>query len=341
METTGQYRKSFIILAAIAVAGLVLQMLGGGVDTSLLAWPVSGIVAAVVVLVIAGLVLYREKPFFRRLTGVPFSVSLISAMLLACLVMGLVPQHGMPVGGLLSRAGLYAVTSSWPFVLLYLTLLVTLGCIVANTVAVSGLRRWGFLLNHFGLWLVLFGAGVGSADYVELTLRIDEGRTATHASDRDGRQRAMPFSIGLDDFRMETYPVRWGVIDIRTGKFQPERRPVFHDTEQEAFAAGGHDGRHLLVASTAPEPSFFASDITVGSGGHTESVTVEVNHPYRRGSWTLYQYGYDTAAGEGSRYSIFQLVRDPWLPVVYAGIVLLALGALPLFLSASKKTPAR
>lgn len=310
-----------------------MQLASGGLDVSLLAWPVSLIAAALIVITVAGITLYREKPLFRLLTGVPFSVSVIGAMLVCFLVMGLVPQHGIPPGGLLSRAGIYTVASSWPFILLYLTLLVSMGCLVAGVVADSGFRRWGFLLNHAGLWLVLLGAGLGSADYRDLRVRINEGETAVHAENRaTGMPATMPFAVRLDDFRMEVYPVRWGLVDIRTDRFQPEKHPVFYETEEEAFAANPSPGVHERIASTVPEPSSFASDIAVfAPHGAEERATVGVNRPYRRGSWSVYQYGYDSRAGNDSQYSVLQLVRDPWLPVVYAGIAMLAAGAFSMF----------
>lgn len=333
------YWRSIIALAALFVVGLALQLLLGDVPILLFAWPVSGIAAAVVVLAIVGLSLYRDRQFFHRLTGIPFSVSLIGAWLIGCLAMGLVPQHGPGMGGWVARLGLYSVASSWPFMIIYLILLVSLGCIVVNAVAVSGFRRWGFLLNHTGLWLVLLGAGIGGADFREMTVRIDEGATATHADGRTGAREHMPFAVRLDDFRMEEYPVRWGIVDVRTRKFQPEGKPMFYDTEREAFAANADDGGggHLLVASTVPEPSHFSSSVTIITPNGEDPAVVEVNHPYRRGSWSLYQFGYDTQAGKESSWSVFQLVRDPWLPVVYAGIAMLAVGALSLFRTKRKK----
>ena len=37
----------------------------------------------------------------------------------------------------------------------------------------------------------------------------------------------------------------------------------------------------------------------------------------------------------------FELVRDPWLPAVYAGIIMMVLGAVYLFVNAPKGTEER
>ncbi len=56
--------------------------------------------------------------------------------------------------------------------------------------------------------------------------------------------------------------------------------------------------------------------------------TIRVNQPLRVDGWWLYQKGYDTARPDGRRWSQIEAIRDPWLPAVYAGLVLMALGAL-------------
>lgn len=50
-----------------------------------------------------------------------------------------------------------------------------------------------------------------------------------------------------------------------------------------------------------------------------------VNHPARYRGYRIYQSGYDTIGGS---YSILKIVRDPWLPVVALGALLLAIAAI-------------
>ena len=73
-------------------------------------------------------------------------------------------------------------------------------------------------------------------------------------------------------------------------------------------------------------PKRFASDISVHTkGGNTVRGVVEVNKPLKVGGWKIYQYDYDeTRPGE---VSIFEIVRDPWLPLVYTGIFMMLAGA--------------
>ncbi len=89
--------------------------------------------------------------------------------------------------------------------------------------------------------------------------------------------------------------------------------------------AAGDDFR---FAMSLPRPKRFASRLTIlKKGEQPYATTVEVNRPVRIDGWELNQLSYDETAGKASRWSVLEAVRDPWLPVVYFGIGLLALGA--------------
>ena len=76
-------------------------------------------------------------------------------------------------------------------------------------------------------------------------------------------------------------------------------------------------------------PKRFASEVNIMTkSGKNIHTTIDVNKPVEVEGWKIYQYGYDTAAGPQSQISIFELVRDPWLPLVYIGIGLMLAGAL-------------
>lgn len=86
------------------------------------------------------------------------------------------------------------------------------------------------------------------------------------------------------------------------------------------------------------EPRRFASDIKVYTqSGQKQTALVEVNHPSEIEGWKIYQLSYDETKGKWSDVSIFELVRDPWLPVVYTGIWMLIAGAIWMFITASQR----
>ena len=81
----------------------------------------------------------------------------------------------------------------------------------------------------------------------------------------------------------------------------------------------------------------YMSDVTVYTkSGMAVRDTIRVNKPLSVSGWKIYQYSYDEAKGGMSDISVFELVRDPWLPYVYLGIFMMLAGAVWLFLQPSK-----
>ncbi len=87
------------------------------------------------------------------------------------------------------------------------------------------------------------------------------------------------------------------------------------------------------------EPKRFTSNVIVyAKDGSRKEQIVEVNKPLEINGWTIYQYSYDEAKGRWSQLSVFELVKDPWLPIVYIGILLMLAGAVYLFVTAPVKS---
>lgn len=86
------------------------------------------------------------------------------------------------------------------------------------------------------------------------------------------------------------------------------------------------------LALTNPEPKKYASKVEyVTKDGRRDTVTIEVNKPFKINGWKIYQSSYDSSRGRWSKVSVLEFVRDPWLPVVYVGIFMMIAGALYIF----------
>lgn len=93
------------------------------------------------------------------------------------------------------------------------------------------------------------------------------------------------------------------------------------------------------LAMPLQEVKRYTSHVTLYTEeGHTRKSLIEVNHPVMMEEWMIYQYSYDDTMGKYSDTSVFELVRDPWLKVVYTGIFMLLAGALFLFFAGPKKS---
>lgn len=82
------------------------------------------------------------------------------------------------------------------------------------------------------------------------------------------------------------------------------------------------------VVMTIPEVKKFSSDIDIlTKDGERISAILEVNKPFSYKGWKIYQLSYDDKMGKWSNLSVLELVKDPWLPLIYFGIFMMIAGA--------------
>ncbi|MBR3080915.1 MAG: cytochrome c biogenesis protein ResB [Prevotella sp.] len=179
--------------------------------------------------------------------------------------------------------------SFWPFVLIYVYIDLILGLVILRQIRTAAANFSLFTL-HFSL---LSHLGL----FLALT-------TAT-LGNADMQRVKMITAIGEPEWRALTQEgaVKEMPIAIELKKFV-----------METYDDGS--------------PKRFASEIQIltKTGKNIETI-VDVNKPYEVDGWKIYQYGYDTQMGAQSQISILELVSDPWLPLVYAGIYMMLAGA--------------
>ena len=76
-----------------------------------------------------------------------------------------------------------------------------------------------------------------------------------------------------------------------------------------------HKGMHFVKS--------YKSTILIKDGDALKKSVIEVNKPFSFGGYDFYQYGYDE---EYPSQTVLQVVKDPGLPLVYAGYFILLLG---------------
>lgn len=171
------------------------------------------------------------------------------------------------------------IHSSACFAILMFLLLVSLSLAI-----LKGIYRhagWTFLLNHTGIFLILFASYFGSPDVVRGKMIVSRNEPSQVAYDKQGRAILLPFQTTLHNFRIDYYD----------------------------------DGR---------SPRQYTSTLLVND---IDTMITSVNHPGKVSGYSLYQDSYDQ---ESQRYSVIQVVRNPWLPVTFCGMMLLALGSIML-----------
>lgn len=269
-----------LVCVVFVVAGLLLQTLLGPVRWDGMAWPVNGMVLAVLVLGILLMTAFRGKVrLFRWMATLQSGIPAMVTCAMLTVLMGVTRQ--VPSGHVPTEPiGITAMLSFWPFVLSYFWLMVLVGM-----TCMTRLRpRWRnvpFLLNHLGIFIALVAGTLGNADMQRLRMIVQEGKTESRAFDERRMAHEVPIAIELHDFSIQESPAL-----------------------------------------------SYLSDVTVHTkSGITQRDTIRVNKPLSFRGWKIYQYGYDEAKGAESDISIFELVRDPWLPYVYLGIFMMLAGA--------------
>ena len=291
-----RYRESISIVSGVVVVGFLLQLTVGAVNFSLFRYPVNLFFGCIILLFLFVLSFFRDKMFYRWFSGIPFAVTVIAAMLILALVLGLTPyQSG------------HLITSSWPFVLVYLLLLLSLGALIIRRLFNFRRKDYAFYLNHTGLWIWLFAAGLGAADLERYLMQVYEGEIEWRASNYKNEIKELPIAIELINFDMEVYP------------------PC-------------PDPNSLPLGEGWGGAKRFMSDIRIyREGKDIDSALLEVNKPCRAGAWMIYQHSYDTSAGKMSKYSVMELVYDPWLIPACIGIWMLAAGSVCMLWAGNKK----
>ena len=180
--------------------------------------------------------------------------------------------------------------SFWPFVLIYVYLTVILGVVTLKRIH-SLTSHLSPLTSHIAFLLNHLGL------FIALT-------TAT-LGNADMQRVKMICSVG-----------------------QPEWRAMEQGGGVKEMPIGIELKKFIMETYDNGAPKRFASEIQIlTKTGKNIGTTIDVNKPYEVDGWKIYQYGYDTQMGAKSQITILELVRDPWLPLVYTGFYMMLAGA--------------
>ncbi len=105
----------------------------------------------------------------------------------------------------------------------------------------------------------------------------------------------------------------------RIVRFGPRRVRLPFTITLEDFRKKDYPGTMMAMA--------YESDVVINAPGHdNERLTIYMNHPFKYKDWKVYQSGY-----LGDTVSIFSVMRDPGLPTIYTGCIVLCVGILVTF----------
>ena len=227
------------MVAGLLLTGLALQMATGGLNQAAISWPVNLYVGAgFTSLLILGWILKgrNKKSTVYWLATIPAAITSIAMVTFLVLIMGFTLQEDAQNPVWVQKLGLSNMTGSWPFLLGITYFMASLGMATIKRVIPFKGRNIGFFLNHAGLYIIILGGLLGSADLKRYTMQLYEGEIVWFAADQHGHQIEMPLALELISFNMEEYNPKVVVIDPYTGRIIPESIPQMFEIES------GHRG---------------------------------------------------------------------------------------------------
>ncbi len=282
--------EGFLIGGGLILAGLILELCVGPVSWQLFAWPVNIVTLVVLLLAIVAMHLLRRRVYaFMFLSTYAAAVPALVYAVVLTVIMGLTRQQ--PNGTWLND-----MLTFWPFVLIYTYIVVILGLVILKK------RINSTLLLHLGLFIALITGTLGNADMQRLQMWTTNNADMANAlSESDAFHQYERFALDANGVKKEL--------------------PLA--VELKRFIMEMHDD--------SITPKRYASEVVIYSkaNGHAYAATIDVNKPVEVDGWKIYQKDYRlTEAGDACQISVLELVSDPWLPWVYAGIFMMLAGAL-------------
>jgi len=249
-----EYEQSFIFAFGVLITGMLLEWITGGTGTGLPSWPVNVQIGLSFIIILVFVHLYyRELIIVKWISRVPAALSAITLFSLLVLVLGLTPQNMPGSPGILHYTGLSHIRNSFPFLLSGLYLLTSLGLTVLRRLSPLSFRNIGFLLNHAGLWIIVFAGSLGAGDLQRLNINVREGETVWYGVNERQHMKELPFTLRLKDFNIEQYNPKLAYIrtedlsiqkDIMNNMVQIEEGMVVDisgwKTEVEKFLPDAH-----------------------------------------------------------------------------------------------------
>ena len=286
------FKEGFLIGGGLIFAGLMLELSVGPVVWDAFAWPANGIVLAEFMAIIALIFLlgnYKSSNCKSSNCKFNYAFKWMATY-----------QAAIP-------AMVYAVALT---IIMGLTRQQVGGTWLNNM-----LSFWPFVLIY---------------TYIDVILGVIILRRLMHLS---SWKRDVPFLLNHLGLFIALTTATLGNADMQRVKMicgvgEPEWRAMTQDGAIKEMPIAIELKKFIMETYENGSPKRYASEIQIlTKTGKNIEATIDVNKPCEVEGWRIYQYSYDTQMGAQSQISILELVRDPWLPWVYAGFYMMLAGA--------------
>ena len=272
------YPFAILFSLTAVVVGLVLQISLGSISKNWFSFPYNVVGGAIFVLLTTlSYFLFRKTNFILRCSSAPFAI--VTVVTLGVLTIGLGSINVKPhqLSGFLGKMGLDDLTKTWYFGLVFVLALTNLWFSILKRSMVYQRKNIVFLLNHFGLWLVMFAGVLGQGDIVRLTMDLKKDTPQWQAKTSDDKVVSLPIAIELKNFSIDIYPNKLFVIDT-TGTSLPKEKPIGFMLEREGAQATLLNWKvtlHKYLEKAIPDTDSTYINHTMWGATNAAQVTVE------------------------------------------------------------------
>jgi len=215
-KTRSTYFHSFMIAFGVIVLGFALQFVVGGINISVVKFPVNlGILALLILAILVGYFKFKYSSIAQWLMSTKAAIASIVGFSAVTLLMGFISQ-GETANSTIRSLGLNNIAFSWTYVFSLLLLILALGFATVKRIYPFRKQNFWYLLNHLGLWITLVAANFGFADQIHLRMNISTSGYSDFAYSEDGGFQELPFGVKQTSFKLENYTPKLTIIDNKT-----------------------------------------------------------------------------------------------------------------------------
>ena len=260
------YKESFFFLGGLVLLGFIIEFISGGAGFSSPPFPYNvTILCELVVLIPLAFFMYSTSPLIRWLSSIPAAIAAIIMLTILVLLIGFIPADSMAPAGIMHRLGFTHLFHSWAYLFASLQLIIILGFTVMKRLTPVSWRNFAFFLNHFGLWIVLVAASLGTGDMKTMMMYCRIGHTTTDAYNEQMESYRMPFALQLQKFTIEEYNPTLVLVDNKTEK-------ILKNKNNDDFVLG--KGKHYNLKNWRIEADTYLPYSFRNDSGFSERDTV-------------------------------------------------------------------
>ncbi|WP_106915841.1 cytochrome c biogenesis protein ResB [Chryseobacterium aurantiacum] len=228
---SNHYKVSITVSAILLCLGFFLQCFLGSIPKEWFTFPFNLYIGISFIIITTTLFLFfKQKDWVNLLSSVPFALCMIVVTGVLTIGLGSFNLKPLPIemqkpgNEFLYKMGLDNITATWYFGFFYLGLLINLWFAILKRSLIYQRKNITFLLNHFGLWLILFSGVLGQGDILRLKMTLQNDIPEWRGVDDKGHVIELPIALELKKFKMDIYPNKIFVIDEK-GESLPKAKP--------------------------------------------------------------------------------------------------------------------